>query len=411
MKNKSVIVTVVAVLLMGLLVSFTAKAAAPAEPYKIGSTLSLTGLGSYLGQQDRDAINLVIEETNKKGGINGHPIELIVYDDGGEATKAVLNTKKLITEDKVHVLIGPALSGLAMAMIDTVQKAEIPLMAVVSTDEIVIPPRKWVFKSTTLAKTQATHMLDYAKEKGWGSKAALLTELTGVGITGEKLTSELAPQFGVKFLAKESYKPGDIDMRAQLSNIKASGAQGIINWSYNPAHAQVIKQMRELGMPVNIINQGGADPRETIRLIGDAANGSADNALKLDLPPERLLMDDDPQKATLVPFYKSFVAKYGKEPGTLNACAFDGISIVLKALEKGGADRAKIRDAMESVEFAGASGLYRFTPEDHSGLVDTGAYIVVEIREGKVYPYKTHVIVPVGGVYKYPWKYYNGWPR
>ena len=139
---------------MGLALATWASDPAPGgaeEPYRIGAIFSITGPGSSLGIPERDTALMVEAEVNAKGGVRGpdgrrHPVKLVIYDDASDETKAVLAAKKLIDEDRVTAIVGTTLSGTSLAILDAVQKAEIPLVSCAAALKIVEPvaDRKWV---------------------------------------------------------------------------------------------------------------------------------------------------------------------------------------------------------------------------------------------------------------------------
>lgn len=116
-------------------------------PYKIGVVLSITGPNAPLGTVERDTINLLVDQINESGGINGHPLEAIIIDDGSDETRAVTAATKLIHEDRVLGLLGSVGSGPALAMAAVAEKNEVPQVALASSVKLVQPVRKWVFKS------------------------------------------------------------------------------------------------------------------------------------------------------------------------------------------------------------------------------------------------------------------------
>jgi len=126
---------VITSLALSLLALSSWPASAPAqEPYRIGAIFSITGPGSSLGIPERDTALMLEADINAKGGIKGpdgklHPLKIVIYDDASDETKAVLAAKKLIDEDKVTAIVGTTLSGTSLAILDTVQKAEVPLVS------------------------------------------------------------------------------------------------------------------------------------------------------------------------------------------------------------------------------------------------------------------------------------------
>jgi branched-chain amino acid transport system substrate-binding protein len=146
MRFKSLtIIATVGLFLFGLLVT-------PAlADLKIGAVFSVTGRASFLGDPEKKTAEMIAEQVNAAGGINGEKLELIVYDDEGDATKCNLAFQKLITQDKVCVIIGPSLSGLSLAVIPLAEKHRIPNISCAASYKIVYnektgKPYRWVFK-------------------------------------------------------------------------------------------------------------------------------------------------------------------------------------------------------------------------------------------------------------------------
>ena len=126
------------------------------QPYKIGAVFSITGVGSFLGEPEKKTAEMIADDINKKGGINGHPIELIVYDDESDATKCNLAVKKLIKKDEVPVIIGPTRSGESLAVLGVAEESQVPLISCATSYKIVTPieSRKWIFKVAGLRRSR-----------------------------------------------------------------------------------------------------------------------------------------------------------------------------------------------------------------------------------------------------------------
>ena len=124
-----------------------------AAAYKVGAVFSVTGRASFLGDPEKKTALMLQEQINKNGGINGHPLELVVYDDEGDSTKCALAVRKLITQDKVCAIIGPSLSGLSLAVLPEAEKHQIPMVSCAASYKIVTKDPetgeqwRWIFKT------------------------------------------------------------------------------------------------------------------------------------------------------------------------------------------------------------------------------------------------------------------------
>ena len=378
----------VIVLIMGLLVAGcggtkteTDKTTAETkEPYKIGAIFDISGKGSSLGIPERDTVNMIIDEVNKAGGINGHQIELVMLDNESDETKSALAAKKLI-EQGVLAIIGSSQSGTTLSTLEAIQKAEIPLVSAAASIKIVQPiaDRKWVFKTAHSDALVTEKIITYLKSKAI-TKVAFASMNNAYGDSGLKEFTAAAAKGGVTIVAKEKFAPEDTDMTPQLTNINKAKPEAVICWAIPPSASSFTANYRTLDLKMPLIHSHGIGNKKFIELAGDAANGVIFPVGKL-LVAEGLA-DTDPQKAVLVDYAKKFEAKYGAR-NTFGGHAWDALKVVLAALEKAGPDKVKIRDEIEKTQnFTGISGVFNMSPTDHNGLA-LDSMVIVEIDKGK----------------------------
>jgi len=354
--------------------------------YKIGAVLAVTGFNAPLGLPEKQTLEMVQAQINAAGGIQGHPLEIVIYDTESDATKALTLTKKLLEQDKVLAVIGSTASGETMAIIPTMTQAQTPLISLAAADEIVVPvaERYWIFKTPQPNSMVAGRLYDYVKQQGT-TKVATFTASGGFGVLGKKALETVAAEKGITIVAAESFGDTDTDMTPQLTRLRSTGAQAIIVWGTNPGPALISKQAKGLGITIPIYNSHGIADPTFIDLAGDAANGVIFPAGKLTVPLDNLAATD-PQKAVLAKFQADFQAKYGKAPNTYAGHAWDAVMMIAKALEKSGADKAKLRDEIEkTTNFAGTSGVFTMSAQDHVGL-KADCLALIKIVNGKWEP-------------------------
>lgn len=353
-----------------------------AEPYRIGAILSVTGAASFLGEPEKNTVLMLQEEINAAGGINGHPLEVIIEDSKSEETQAVLAAKKLIENDKVLAIIGPSTTGESMALIPIVTEAKIPLISCAAGAGITQPvkERYWVFKTPQYDVSAVKAIYAHMKKRGI-KKVGIITISTGFGDAGRKALLEIAPQYGIQIVADERYGPKDSDMTTQLTKIKASGAEAVINWSVGPGQVIVTKNWYSLKMGIPLYQSHGWGSKKNIELAGPAAEGVI-------APLGRLVVwdklpDNHPQKALLKKYSQEYERRYKSEPGTFGGHAYDALMMVVEALKKVGPDRAKIRNYIENniKKWPGTGGIFNMSPEDHCGLDET-AFEMVIVKNG-----------------------------
>jgi len=175
----------------------------PLVTYKVGALLSVTGPAAWLGTPERNTVRMIEEKINEAGGINGHPLEVIVEDTVGDATRTVTAAKKLISQDEVLVIVGPSRSGTTMAVIPIVEEAEVPLISCAAAEAIVVPVKRWVFKTPQKDSDAAIRIYEYMKEQGM-SKIAIITGTTGFGDQGRGQLKKLAPEFDITIKVDET---------------------------------------------------------------------------------------------------------------------------------------------------------------------------------------------------------------
>ena len=356
------------------------------EPYKIGALVAITGGASVLGVPQRNTLEMLQEEVKAAGGIQGpdgltHPVEIFIYDTESEETKAVLAAKKLIEEDGVSVILGPSTSGESLAVVDTVQKAGVPLISMASSKMIVQPveERKWIFKVGPNDSLTVQSTLAWLKEDG-NTRLAWLSINNAYGDSGKLELEALAPEYGVEIVASEKMDAGDTDMTAQLTKIRGTDADVLLIYSILPEVAIAVKNQHDLGMDLPLYAMGGADHAKFIELASpEAAEGARNLAAKLQYVDQ--LSDDDPQKPVLIEYNEKYQAAFDSRTDMFGGHAYDAFKIAVLAMEQVGPDRASIRDSLESMQFAGCSGVFDWTASDHAGM-SPESMVRIEVVDG-----------------------------
>ena len=377
---------VVALVIVALVVTGAFAPADAQEPYRLGAIFSITGPGSSLGIPERDTALMLEADVNARGGIKGpdgrmHPLKLVIYDDASDETKAVLAAKKLIDEDRVTAIIGTTLSGTSLAILDTVQKAEVPLVSCAAAVKIVEPvaERKWVFKTPQSDHLIVGVLVDHLKAKGL-TKVAWLNVDYAFGQLGWIEFEKAAAAAGLTVVANEKFGQKDVDMTAQLTRVKAASPQAVVVWSIPPSASLATRNYADLGLRMPLFQSHGVGNRKYIELAGAASNGVMFPAGKL-LVAEQLA-DNDPQKGVLLAYARDFEAKYGPR-NTFGGHAWDAVQLVVRAMGRAGSDRAGVRAAIEATRnFVGISGVFDFSASDHNGL-DRRAVTMMQIVDGQ----------------------------
>lgn len=352
-----------------------------ADPVKIGSVVSATGPAAFLGDPEAKTLKLYVEELNKKGGLLGRPVELVLYDDGGDANKARTFATRLVEDDKVMAMVGGTTTGTTMAMIPVFEDAKIPFISLAGAIEIVEPVRAFVFKTPHTDKTACQKIFEDMKAKGI-TKIGMISGTDGFGKSMRAQCLKVIGDYGITVLADENYGATDSDMTPQLNKIKnTAGIQAVLNPGFGQGPAIVTRNYAQLGIALPLYQSHGVASKSFIDLAGPAAEG-------VRLPaPALLVVDklpaDDKQKVIGAEYKASYEKATGQPVSTFGGYAFDGIQLLVKGIEKAkSTDPQKVRDAIESTkDYVGVTGIYSLSATDHLGL-GTDSFRMLVIKGG-----------------------------
>ncbi len=353
-----------------------------ADTIKVGAILAVTGPASFLGAPEERTLEMLVEDINKKGGVLGKKIELIVKDSGGSPEKALSFAKQLIEEDKVLAIIGPSTSGETMKIKNVAEEGKTILLSCAAAEVIVNPVAKYVFK-TPQKDSDAVRKIFEQMKKMKISKIGVLSSNTGFGKAGKEQIEKLAPEYGIQILVNEVYDKAATDLTAEVAKLKAANVQALLNWSIEPAQSIVIKNARQIGLKIPIFQSHGFGNIEYVKAAGPAAEGVM-------FPAGRLLVADqlpknNPQRQVLLTYKKNYETKcHGEECSTFGGHAYDALMILVNAIEKANSTGTEaVRKAIENTKgFVGTGGIFNFSPEDHNGL-DINAFEMLTVKKGK----------------------------
>ncbi|MCX5899583.1 MAG: ABC transporter substrate-binding protein [Proteobacteria bacterium] len=358
-----------------------AQAKEAAAPVKIGCLFDLQGPAGHIGIASKLVAEMLAERLNKAGGIGGRPIQLVMGDTESNPGKAVIEAKRLVENEQVDAIIGPTRTDSGMAIINYIEKMGIPTVGCIGGTPVVVPVRKWMFKSPQKSVTAVERICQYLQKKAI-KKIAVITATDKFGQEGEEALKALSGKYGITIVAQEKFEVSDVDMTVQLTKIKTNDPQAVICWTIGPPGSLVAKNVKQLGFTIPLIQCHGLPDPKYLELAGDAAEGNIMPSTKLMVAGQ--LPDSDPQKKLLLEYTDLYenVGKIGKIT-THGGYAWDALMLVAGAMKKAGTDKAKVRDAIESTKgYVGVSGIYNMTPEDHCGL-GVDSMVMITVKNGK----------------------------
>ena len=372
-------------LLLAAAITLIGASGAARADITVGVTVSATGPAASLGIPEKNTVDLMPKT------IAGQKINYIVLDDGSDTTKAVANTRKLITEDKVDVVLGSTVTPNSLAMIDVVAENQVPMISMAASARIVEPvdaKRRWVFKTPQndimMSLAIATHMANNGvKTVGFIGFA----DAYGEGWYGE--FAKVAALKGLQIVANERYARTDTAVTGQVLKIVAAKPDAVLVAGSGTPAALPQKTLRERGYTGKYYQTHGVANADFLRVGGKDVDDTF-------LPAGPVLVADqlpasNPVRKSAQAYVAAYEAAHGKgSVSTFGAHAWDAgllmtaaLPAALKKAKPGTAEfRVALRDAIEQVkDLAGAHGIFSMSPTDHLGL-DQRAYVMVKIVNG-----------------------------
>ena len=342
---------------LALAAALSLGSAQAAEPIKIGVAEALSGGAAQYGISIRNGFQMAAEEINAAGGVNGSKIELVIEDEQGKKDEAINAFKKLIFQDKALMLFGPTLSNSAKASDPIAQSAHVVVFGTSNTAEGITTIGDHVFRNSVTEADVLPVTIKIAAKVARIKKVAVMYGNDDVFTkSGYDNFKKALDDLKIPVTTTETFAKGDVDFKAQLTKIKASGADAIVLSALLAEGAPIMVQARQLGLNVPIIGGNGMNSVKVFEL----AKGNSDN-LYVGSPWSASNATPENTK-----FIKAYNEKYKTAPDQFAAQAYDAMYIAAQALKgvkiSGNltADRAAVRDALPNAKWTGATGAFQF---------------------------------------------------
>ena len=373
-------------LLLAVVAGGVLAAGPAAADINVGVTLSATGPAASLGIPEKNTIELLPTT------IAGEKINWIVLDDASDTTRAVTNTKKLITEDKADVIVGSTITPNSLAMIDVVAEAEVPMISMAASARIVDPTNpktRWVFKTPQNDALMADAIAVHMKANGVKTMAYIgFADAYGDGWLAEMRRS--AQTAGIKIVAEEKYNRNDASVTGQVLKIVSANPDAVLIGAAGTPGATPQKELAARGYKGKVYQTHGVANPDFLRVVGKDGNGTL-----LPIGPMLVyeqLPDSNPIKKAAAEYIVKYETKYGKDSRTtFGGHAWDAYLLLARAIPdalkkaKPGTKefRAALRDSLENIkELVATHGVYTMSPQEHNGL-DNRARTMIRIDDGK----------------------------
>jgi branched-chain amino acid transport system substrate-binding protein len=354
-------------------------------PIRIGASLSLTGTYAAFGQNRHRGYQLCVKQTNEKGGVLGRKLELVLYDDGSDPATAVRLYEKLITQDKVDLVLGPFSSRIADAVANVTEKHKMPMVTHANAPSIFKKGRKFVFTLIPPAEVNFEGLIDLAAKKGLKTVAIINEDSIFPKATAQG-TMELAKKKGLQVVFTEAYPQGTTDFSAILRRLGALNPDVLAAGTYFEDAVAITRQMKDLGVNPRMygVTEGGELPKfhETLGRTAEFVYGSTP------WEPELVTL----RAGGLIPIARQypgareFVESYRREfPGAdlsgQSAAGYAMCQILVEATKRAGSlDGAKIRDRILKLDLHTAYGAFKV---DQDGVQIAHKLLLFQWQDGQ----------------------------
>lgn len=325
------------------------------DTVKVGLSAAFSGKSAYYGQDARKGVELAI--AHLAGTMPDVDFELVTADDECSPQGGASAFRKLADVDRVDAILGSPCSSGTLGGMPTLARSKTPALTFGSTNAKIsqqsgVGGNPYMWRMNIDDSIMGRYWTRYIADAG-RKRAAILAANNDFGRGAAELYAKLLPEAGVTLVATEYYDLGASDLRPQLSRVRAAGADAFVTFAEPPDCAQMLRQMRELGMTVALYGRGGCATAEGIQLTGDPAlaEGIQEATYWTATEAQRPLLD-------------AYQARYGQAVPPYNAAlAYYGMLTLAEAVRHGGTDRAGILAGLAKVDFTTGIGPIRF--DDH----------------------------------------------
>jgi branched-chain amino acid transport system substrate-binding protein len=354
------------------IVAASAPAAAQDKVIKIGALLPMSGPGSYFGAQDRQGVDLALEQINRTG-LGGYKLDVKYEDSSCSPLPATQAAKRLLEQYKPDVVIGEECSDATLAIMPLMEQAKVPFLnAGSSSIKVTEPGNPWTFRIMPNEVMQGVDIATNAYNRLNARTAVLLYENTNAGIGNAKVFGDTFTKLGGKVLADIGFGRDINDFTAIATRVAGLGKIDVIpTYTLEGQGLKITQALSQAG-----VTKGGGGQAIQLGTIW-LPFGFEQKAGKAALGYIRIVQfDPTDQRAAVRGFIDAFKAKYNQDPTHLHAHAYDQIALIADVVKRGGKDAKSIRDGLaETKSFAGITGSVEFDKTNQNDKMDTIHYM------------------------------------
>jgi branched-chain amino acid transport system substrate-binding protein len=357
----------------GVLVAIVAApAAAQDKVIKIGALLPMSGPGSYFGAQDRQGVDLALEQINRTG-VGGYKLDVKYEDSSCSPLPATQAAKRLLEQYKPDVVIGEECSDATLAIMPLMEQAKVPFLnAGSSSIKVTEPGNPWTFRIMPNEVMQGVDIAANAYNRLNARTAVLLYENTNAGIGNAKVFGDTFAKLGGKVLADIGFGRDMNDFTSIATRVGGLGKIDVIpTYTLEGQGLKITQALSQAG-----VTKGGGGPAVQLGTIWlpfgfeQKAGKAAQGYIRI------VQFDPTDQRAAVRGFIDAFKAKYNQDPTHLHAHAYDQIALIADVVKRGGKDAKSIRDGLaETKTFSGVTGSVTFDKTNQNDKMDTIHYM------------------------------------
>lgn len=284
-------------------------------------------------------MDLALKEINGDGGVKGRKLEIVYEDSQSEPTKATSSLQKLITTDRVQVVIGDIASSSVLAMASIAEKAKVVLLSPGASNPDISKAGEYIFRNWQSDALEGEEDAKFAYEQLGYRKVAFLYIDNAYGTGLMNVFAKHFTELSGIVLVKESFSQGAVDMKTQLIKIKEAKPDAIYMPGYPPEMAIALKQTKELRISIPFLSTQAFDDPKILQLAGKAADGVSFSVPKPPDSTEKIVQD----------FMNKYKGTYNREPGVTSDTGYDAVKIIAWAIENGAQTGPQIKDQLLKV--------------------------------------------------------------
>ncbi|MEO3868526.1 ABC transporter substrate-binding protein [Nonomuraea sp. B12E4] len=348
---------------------------------KVGLIVSLTGNYTPLGSEDKKAVELAVEQVNAQGGLLGRKVELVTRDDKTAPDQGIVAYNQI--KGEIDALIGPVFSNSALAVEPLAQRDKMPYLSLAPAQEQVEPIKSYIFVTPALSSMYAERYLQYIQAQGIRTIAVAWDSKSAYSVSGHEYMVKLAPKYGVTIAVDERYETTTSDFSPVFQHVRDSDAEALVFWGSGAPGVTAAKQYVASGLKTPLFLTASQASKLWLEPMGADAEGmtvqSAIGVIGEHLPAGK-------QKQVIDQMAGPYEQKHGYPPPQFAQDGYSASLLLFEAIRKSGStDKAKIQQALETMDLVTPNGRFRYSATDHSGL--SPEYISVNtVRNGRFVP-------------------------